>query len=276
VIVEGIPGSGKTSTARFAAGRLARRGVPTRLHLEGDLDHPADYESTACLGAGAYTALRAAFPAWGAELDRLAFRRGEEVLLSYRRLDAPPAGLFAALASKDVYELPLADWQRVTLARWEEFSRAAAQGDDAYVFECCLLQNLLTTPLARFDQPEAQAAAHVLRAAGAISALRPALIYLDPPSVRAALEKAAAERPREWFDFVSAYTCGQAWGAARGLSGFEGLVRFYETRRALEKSLIPALAALGFDVLWLDNAGLDWDADHARVDAFLTPLFDLA
>jgi hypothetical protein len=102
------------------------------------------------------------------------------------------------------------------------------------------------------------------------------LIYLDPPSVRVTLEKIAAERPREWLDFVIAYIAGQTWGKARGLGGFDGMVRFYETRRDLEKTLFPSLQALRFNTLWLDDAGLDWQTDHQRIRTFLHAVISLA
>ena len=47
ILVEGIPGSGKTSTATFIQKWLDEHGFANRLYLEGDLDHPADYELVA-------------------------------------------------------------------------------------------------------------------------------------------------------------------------------------------------------------------------------------
>ncbi len=47
VLVEGIPGPGKTTTATFVKRLLDRHDVPSRLFCEGDLDHPADFESVA-------------------------------------------------------------------------------------------------------------------------------------------------------------------------------------------------------------------------------------
>ncbi len=62
LLIEGIPGSGKTTTAQFAAGWLAEHGFKPRLFLEGNLDHPADFESAACLDEAEYTGLLRQFP----------------------------------------------------------------------------------------------------------------------------------------------------------------------------------------------------------------------
>jgi DNA polymerase III delta prime subunit len=45
-IFEGVPGSGKTTSAKWLKSRL---GEIAKLFLEGDPEHPADYESVACL-----------------------------------------------------------------------------------------------------------------------------------------------------------------------------------------------------------------------------------
>jgi hypothetical protein len=273
VIIEGVPGSGKTSTARFAADWLREHGFEARLHLEGDLEHPADFESVACLSAAAYSELLEGFSAWRGALAALAELasssqpdKQSEVFISYRKLAEPPAELFAALARQDVYELPAADFQHVTLERWQAFARAAAEDPAAYVFECCFLQNQLTSLLAVHNLDQAAIAAQVAQISQAVLPLNPLLIYLEPVSIRATLEQAVRERPREWLDFVVQYTCGQAWGKSRGLDGFEGMLRFYETRRDLEKQLFPALCA---DRLWLEQADLDWNSTQARFAQFL-------
>jgi Adenylylsulphate kinase len=40
ILIDGLPGSGKTTTARFLTDTLARRGVAVRCLLETELDHP--------------------------------------------------------------------------------------------------------------------------------------------------------------------------------------------------------------------------------------------
>lgn len=48
-LIEGLPGSGKTTTAEALTYLLQEQQTDTRLHIEGDLNHPADYESVAYL-----------------------------------------------------------------------------------------------------------------------------------------------------------------------------------------------------------------------------------
>jgi hypothetical protein len=272
LIVEGIPGTGKTSTAVWARDWLAARGIPTRLHLEGNLDHPADYESTACLPAGEYARLLAEFPAWAGQLTSAAQARGREVFVSYRKPSGLPVPLWEALAAREVYELPAEDFQRVSLARWAEFAARAAGEESVYIFECCFLQNQLTTLLARHDLDEEACAAQLGAIASCLRPLAPLLVYLDPPDLPGALAQVAASRPPEWLDFVTHYTTGGAWGRRRGLdsAGFAGLSAFYQARRDMELRLF---APLGLDGLWLPAPAQAAPAALERLEAFLAARF---
>lgn len=44
ILLEGIPGSGKSSAGAFVLDLLARQGIAARFWREGDFDHPADFE----------------------------------------------------------------------------------------------------------------------------------------------------------------------------------------------------------------------------------------
>ncbi len=271
VIVEGIPGAGKTTTARFIRDWLAGQGFQPRLYLEGDLDHPADFESVACLSLAQYARLLGRFPAARPLLEQHKQALHGEIYLGYRKLQNEfgsqlPPGLFASLARFEVYELPVRKFLRVTAAHWVDFTLLAQGEPFTYVFECCFLQNPLTTLLARHNLEPQAACAHILRVAERAKTLDPLVIYLDPPSIRQTLEKVAASRPREWLDYVIHYVTGQRWGPAHAQAGFECMVNFYPMRRDVEQALFPRLPWHG---LWLEGAGLDWEQDYVRIEAFL-------
>ena len=271
IIIEGIPGSGKTSTAQNAADWLRGQGREARLFLEGDVNHPADFESVACLEADAFRDLLGRFPDQQTGLAAQA-QAGPDgrVLIRFGRLDNPPEALRSILSAQDVYNLPEADFMAVTLARWQDFAAAAAREEAVYVFECCLLQNQLTTLMAVHDTPPERSQTQMAQIGRAIAPLNPLVIYLEPPSLRAALERVAGERPAAWLAFVTAYTAGQAWGQHRGLSGKAGMIAFYEARRDLEKEIFAGLFPGG---LWIEQAGADWGATTARVQECLAGAF---
>jgi len=271
VIVEGVPGSGKTTTARFVRDWLMERDHPPYLCLEGDLDHPADYESVACLTQEEATRLIARHPSERELLEQRAIVRGDDVFYGYRKLQDElggqiPGELFDELARHEIYDLPADKYRRLAAERWESFAANAFTSQYIYIFECCFLQNPLTVLLAKHNLDAQEASRHILSVAESLKNLQPLIIYLDPPNLRHTLEQAARTRPKEWLDFVIQYITGQAWGAATGLTGFDGMVRFYEERRDVERSIFDRLK---WKKLWVSSAGQDWEDTRAQVAGFL-------
>jgi hypothetical protein len=72
------PGAGKTTTAVFIAEWLEKQGVETAVYLEGNLDHPADFDSVACLDAQEYVNLKAQFPDYKDFLERQVLIDGDD------------------------------------------------------------------------------------------------------------------------------------------------------------------------------------------------------
>ena len=271
VLIEGIPGSGKTTTARCAAEWFKQHGAEPALYLEGDWDHPADFESAACLDEAQYAALRAKFPAVGGFLDQQARCEGGERFFRYQEMQqmygpSLPDGLMEALAQYEVYDLPVEKHLRLLRERWQNFAERSRHEGRTYIFECCFLQNPFTTLLAHYNLPLPAVRRHILELAEMLQPLRPRLIYLAQSDPRATLERVRGERPPEWADYVTAYITGGAYGQAHRLNGFEGAVEFYTERQALELELIsdiPMPAAILKDQE-------PWEARRAAVARFLS------
>jgi tRNA uridine 5-carbamoylmethylation protein Kti12 len=47
IIVEGLPGSGKSTTAQIIYDILKDKGISTEFYCEGNYNHPADYDGVA-------------------------------------------------------------------------------------------------------------------------------------------------------------------------------------------------------------------------------------
>ena len=159
ILVEGIPGSGKTSTATFIQKWLDERGFANRLFLEGDLDHPADYELVAYFSRPEYEQFLIVNETSRLQLEEFSSFNGGDCFVAYRKLEQAhredlPEGLIDDLARRDVYEIQHPDtYYRLTLERWKAFTEAALQAETTCVFECCFLQNPLTMLLAKYNAP---------------------------------------------------------------------------------------------------------------------------
>jgi hypothetical protein len=270
ILVEGIPGSGKTTTARLASDWLEQHGHRPALFLEGDWTHPADYESVACLEEGEYAGLQARFPAYVDFLWKHARLENGEWFFSYRKMqhehgEQAPDLLFEALARFEIYDLPAEKHQRLMRQGWQNFADRALADEFIYVFECCFLQNPTTTLLARHNLPIESVHHHLLALAESIQPLQPRIIYLAPQNPRAALENIRKERSQEWADYVTWYLTGQDYGKKHGLSGFEGVIHFYIIRQALELAILPALPMPSITITDFPEQ----DRFHHYLEAFL-------
>jgi hypothetical protein len=272
ILVEGIPGSGKTNTAQYITSQLSSSGIETALFLEGDWDHPADFESVACLDTAQVQELKNRFPQHVGFLDSQVRVQDGDHFFSYQRIahenhgQIPPA-LVEALSIYEIYEQPVEKFRRLLLKRWREFAASAAQGTQVYIFECCFLQNPLTFYLGRNDESLPDTQAFVLELAHSIQFLEPRLIYLHPGEVAATLQRVAAERPPEWLDLVIGYHTQQGHGLAQGWQGFEGAVKFYQMRQSIELDLLPEIP---FPTLCVKHT--TWEQDYVQIEQFLVKM----
>lgn len=270
-LIEGIPGSGKTTTATFVHNLLLEQGVNVKLFMEGNPDHPADYESTACLTVAEYTTLLQNHPTYRELLEKYSFAEGSHHFLNYSKLyndhQDISKELYDELARKDVYELPLETHLEVTLARLEAFAKQAATEDCTYVFECCFLQNPLTTLVAKHNADPALIVTHVGKIAKFLAPLHPALIYFHSDDVEATLDHVIAERSPEWFAALTSYYTEQTYGKHHGVAGKEGVLHFLKARMRAERELLTHLQLP--HTLILQNAGQNREGSLQEIAQFV-------
>jgi hypothetical protein len=270
IIIEGLPGSGKSTTARFVEQWLKQHHYTPALFTEGSWDHPADFESAACLDQDEYRHLKLRFPHHNQLLDSLADKRGEDVFFSYRKIqqeygEQVPNALIEALSCYEIYELPVEKYKRLVLQRWQTFTGKVAHNDTIFIFECAFMQNPLTMLLGRNNESFNTAASFVRHLAASVYILEPRLIYLHPGDIESSIKTMAASRPPEWLDFVVHYHTEQGHGKVKGWKGVDGLIEFYKMRANLELDLLSHLP-----IMTLAIQHTDWEEDHARVASFLS------
>lgn len=279
ILVEGIPGAGKTTAARALAALLADRGVPAVAHLEGQ-PNPVDLAWHWWLPGEQFEQVLAAHPLAAAELRRCAWVGRTGVALAYTQVDAALAGptwpaLAAELADHEPFEGRLAPEAFVDLlvTRWAEFGRAGAAGTT--VLEAAFLQDTLVELVlwARWGLDRIEAALGCLVAA--VAPLEPLVVRLTVAEPAAAVEAAAASRvddrgERWWAQAVVTYLSGTPWAASRRESGWPAFVAFLRHRLAVEDALRARLPIAWVDLPSPAGTGEDWSA----LDAALARLAD--
>jgi hypothetical protein len=261
-IVEGIPGSGKTTTANWLAKELNEQGKDAHLFLEGDPKHPADYESVACLSENQIDEMEQDFPF----IRNFAELKDKWFFIPYASFSESNPDLHKVLQKFDVYELSVADFCEVTLMRWKEFAEMAEAEDKVYVLECCLLQNPFTFLLAKHNVSEEEITAHIEKIAKKISKLNPVILYFEQDNIKESLDRVRKERSEEWFEFLTWYYTEQGYGQSRGLAGEKGVLHFLTERKKLEKECLGKLDSRS---LIVNNSNFDWDRCKEQILGFI-------
>ena len=167
ILLEGIPGSGKSTAAVNLQSFLEGRNIPVRFWREGDFDHPADFEGIAGLSASEYQDLLTRHPELTEIVREHTSIRGDDYLLKYRKIqrlypEKIDQSLVDELFHLDVYDgLPMDEYCRLALDRWQDFCDAAKNSNEVTLMECCYLQNPLTVMLARHNADPQFARQHI-------------------------------------------------------------------------------------------------------------------
>ena len=276
ILLEGIPGSGKTTAAINLQSFLENNHIPSRFWREGDFDHPADFEGVACLTKAGYQNLFSHYPELAEQYQEFTSVRGNDYLLKYRKMQhyhpqEIDQALIDELSRLDVYDgLPMEAYCRLALDRWQDFCGAAMRSDEVTLLECCFLQNPLTALLARHDADLQFARYHIQKLTEIIRALNPLVIYLQPQNVSRALQHVRGERPKEWTDFVTWYLTKQEYGKTHNLEGYEGVIQFYEMRQKLEMEILRDLPV---QQIVIEHSGDEWERYNNEMVKFVTPFF---
>lgn len=241
IIFEGLPCSGKSTMAAYAA-EFLRRSEKVCFVDEGTGDHPADYEFHALAPAGLLGDQSRVVPLAEYSGDLL------EQLMQYKIYDVLPWEI----------ERPL------MLDKWRQFIHEAQQ-DTTYVFNCVLLQNPMCETMMRFGFPESDSQYYIEEIARIIASMNPLVIYLKNDDIAESVQKTAADRPG-WLDAVISYHVNGAYGKSIRAEGFDGYIRCLKERQIRELNI---LSNLPLDHIVLDNPQRDWDAAKEELRAYL-------
>jgi len=84
IIIEGLPGSGKSTIGQFIGLQLQRNNINVNWHGEGDLDHPTDFEYEAGFTEEKYLNFLDKYENYKEFLQTVVVRRRNKYFLKYR------------------------------------------------------------------------------------------------------------------------------------------------------------------------------------------------
>jgi len=243
ILVEGLPGFGKSTTARLVYNILKEQNVEAELFLEGDVNHPADYEGVAFFTKSEMEQLLLSHEQQSEKIKHHREEHESGYLIPYQKLQQElTPKLFDSLMKKEIYELPLEQNQYLIEKRWQAFAEQAEKSDKVTIFECCFIQNPITVGMIKYNARKEKVIQHIKSLENAIEALNPLLLYVNQDDLKFSFHKAINERPKEWFDGFVNYYVNQSYGSDNNYKGLEGTLNILEARKQLERNILEELS----------------------------------
>ena len=258
-MIEGLPGSGKTTTAQLVHEILNEMNYKTELILEGNLDHPADYDGVAYFSEKEIEDLLSNFSEYKDILKVNWQTKGEGYFIPYGKMLREigmnlPQQLLDVILKKDIYELPFEQNQKLITEKWKTFTQSALKNDSTYIFECNFIQNPVTIGMVKYNHPQQEITRYILALEKTIKTLTPLLIYINQENLNESFRKAVQERPKDWSEGFIQYYTDQAYGEEHNLHGLEGTIEILKSRKELELDIYKKLT---IDKVMIDNSAIN-------------------
>ncbi|MBP0761828.1 hypothetical protein J8K28_13530 [Bacillus anthracis] len=246
IIVEGLPGFGKSTTAQLINDILSQNKIEVELFLEGNLNHPADYDGVSCFNKFEFDRLLSNSGDFKEVLLKRVLKKGSNYLLPYRKIknefgDQFSDELFNDISRNDIYELPFDKNVELIADKWQDFAEIALEDDKVFIFECCFIQNPLTIGMIKYGEQKEKIINYVMKVAKIIENLNPMLFYVEQDDLEFSFRKALKERNPEWSTGIVDYYTNQGYGKEHNHSGVEGAIKVLEARRNLELEIFDML-----------------------------------
>lgn len=264
ILLEGIPGSGKTTTARKIKDKLISEGKNVILYEEG-MSHPADMAWNAYLTFDEYNSfINKCFEMWEtseknitkdelkSRIKSQATKEDNHIILAYTRINFPEIcywNLVGDVASKEICDgrRSLKEFKEIHLKRWKNFAKTALLNDNIYIFECAFLQNHIFELMGIYKKSDEEILIYLKDLINTVKYLNPCIVYIEPNSVKEIILNAANERKspdpsrNDWIDEMSSWVSNTNYGKNHNLIGKEGVFSFCEERLRIDKKMIENL-----------------------------------
>ena len=246
ILIEGLPSTGKSTTAELTKEILDEMNIDNELVLEGNLDHPADYDGVAYFTKNQLKKLKNKYSEYEEFINKIVEKREEGHFISYiKRIkeygDDFPKELFREIKKYDIYEIPLDLNRKLILNKWERFMKKVQKQDKVYIFECVFIQNPVTVSIIRNNASIDTAYSYIKELKDIIDELNPVLIYLEQNDIESSFNKVIEERPEWWLDFFIDYYTNYEFGEERNLEGLKGTIKGLKEIDSIQKELISKL-----------------------------------
>ena len=264
ILIEGIPGSGKTTIAGKVNNYLNAGNIKTQLFCEGDI-HPADLSWCAYIPLNEYENILSKNVNHLDVIRKFSKIEKDYAIVAYTKMGLLPNEV-KDFAAYEVYDgrVPAEKFMELHQKRWKVFCERAHQEADVNIFECAYFQNSICELMGIHMQPEEKLCEYLLSLMNIVEKLNPVLIYLTQPDIKETISRVAKERispdkaiMKDWIDMVIDWVENSKYGKINNLKGLDGTIRFFEDRKRVELSVLEKLPIKKYII---NNPDYNWDS----------------
>lgn len=246
IMIEGIPGSGKTTIAGKINGYLRENNIATHLYQEDDYS-PTDLKWHAVMTRNEYDRLLQKYSDIAAEISKNTVFHNGQPIVSYNKIICLDQEFYREMEGYEIYngKLPLQDFCSILQIRWSSFAKEASQKEELTIFENALLQSQVNDLLAIHTLDDQTIYSYLNRLVDPILSLNPVLIYLCAEDVEETIRHIAQERSSvngqpSWLEMAKHWVQWSPYGKLHGLTGYDGVVAFCSERKRVELGFLHA------------------------------------
>lgn len=263
ILVEGIPGSGKTSTAHALEEII---DAPIEKFIEGDL-HPADFAWCACLQENEYNDLLSNYPELEGDIKRFSKPLNDEIVLAYTQIRTERREFYEFCSKREIYQGVISKeaFKSKHLDLWKQFKSKGK----VYIFES-FFQTQIVELFGMHSCEMDEILLYFNKLLDLVREMNPLIIYLQQENVEETIDRVAKERVYEkhtdWIQLVEEYIGSLTYGKKSKLKGYERSIQFFKDRKALELDVFKNIHA---EVVMIDNSDYDFNKVIQKIKDYL-------
>ena len=269
IMLEGLPGTGKTTNSFRLFEQLVRNGRDVRWLHEVSQPHPTLFFTESCLTREEYCLFLERYPTVAGMLGSIADIRATTVGIDYLTAERRMPGQenevwYQELLQYDAMLFPLERYEPAALEKWEAFVNAALENDTIYILDSSIFQYQIFTYLLN-GACYPRLARFVHSVMKKLNPLRPVLIYLYREKREDSI--AFIEKQRGMNDLQSTWERDRERPYYRNKQ--QDVTAFFDFLRDYADCASRLYDELNCEKIKIEITAQDWPRYEARMLAFL-------